>query len=112
MFFSHNNNDFLQKAHIGQQMLSGDSYPMLYKAIPALEHLQSEWEALQGEYTEEDPLYHVLKAELDKLGISYLKMESSDAYGTAMSTHLPQFHSWNIYSHFAQFLLLISKWST
>lgn len=69
-------------------MLSGDCYPTLYKAIPALEHLQSEWETIQDEYTETDPLYSVLQAGLDKLGVYYLKMESSDAYGTAMSKYL------------------------
>jgi len=83
----HTHYKLLQKAHVGQQMLSGDRYPTLYKAIPALEHLQSEWEALQDNYNLEDPMYNVLQAGLDKLAIYYLKMESTDAYGNAMSSY-------------------------
>ncbi|KIJ35444.1 hypothetical protein M422DRAFT_262406 [Sphaerobolus stellatus SS14] len=76
--------NILEKAHIGQQMLSGDRYPTLYKAIPALEHLQAEWETLQDKYEEDHPVKVVLQAGLDKLGIYYLKMESTDAYAIVM----------------------------
>jgi len=87
IYSKHDCNQFLQKAHVGQQMLSGDRYLTLYKAIPALEHLQSEWEAPQDNYLCEDLMYHILQARLDKLAIYYLKMESTDAHGNAMNSH-------------------------
>jgi hypothetical protein len=66
-------------------LLSADTYPTLYKAIPALEYLQTEWEKLQQKYEMEPGISEVLQAGLDKLAIYYLKMEASDAYGNAMS---------------------------
>jgi hypothetical protein len=60
-------------------------YPTLYKAIPALKYLQTEWEKLQQKYAREPGIPDVLQAGLDKLAMYYLKMEASDAYGNAMS---------------------------
>ncbi|KZT57535.1 hypothetical protein CALCODRAFT_541428, partial [Calocera cornea HHB12733] len=40
--------DVLQIAHKGQQMLSAESHPTLYMAIPALESPMAAWEKLQS----------------------------------------------------------------
>lgn len=74
-----------QKANKGQQLLSANSYSILYMAIPALEYLQTEWEKLQDKYTLVPGIWPVLQAGLDKLAIYYLKMESLDAYAISMS---------------------------
>ncbi|KIJ35998.1 hypothetical protein M422DRAFT_261763 [Sphaerobolus stellatus SS14] len=77
-----------EKTHIGQQMLSGDCYPTLYKAIPTLEHLQAECDTLQDKYEEDYLVKAVLQTRSDKLGIYYLNMESMYAYAIAMSMYL------------------------
>ena len=82
-------------------MLSANHYPTLYMSVPALEHLQAEWEALQDKYDETDDdgqIRNVLQAGLDKLTTYYLKMESTDAYGIAMHKlfdFLTPYHSFN-----------------
>ncbi|KZT58534.1 hATC-domain-containing protein [Calocera cornea HHB12733] len=77
--------DVLCIAHKGQQLLSADSHPTLYMAIPALESPMGAWEKLQSQQYANDPVMRkVLDAGLKKMGDYYLKMEKSDAYSIAM----------------------------
>jgi hypothetical protein len=86
----------LQKADICQQLLSGSSYPTLQFAIPAIKHLQSEWEAIQDRLravNSDDPVIAILGDGLEKLAAYYKKMEASEAYGNALSKCLSLLYS-------------------
>ncbi|KZT58577.1 hypothetical protein CALCODRAFT_419604, partial [Calocera cornea HHB12733] len=77
--------NILRVAHKGQQLLSANSHPTLYMAIPALESPMGAWEKMQNQQYANDPVMRkVLDAGLKKMSDYYLKMEKSNAYAIAM----------------------------
>jgi hypothetical protein len=79
-----------------QQIFSSEQHPTLWRAIPALEHLQTTWEKKQDmpQYV----LYlGVIQKGLDKIGKYYRKFDDKPVYVLAlgMCPHLIEYYSWH-----------------